>query len=277
MDVIAAHVARLPRPDERWAPEPLERAELIEGLLDGKVAGPAGHLLDNVRGNIRMLLEGDPDKQFGLSGLGEPLGFEEVLGLVSEASGTWIDPSRAEGEVWIDPATVLGQADAMGEALASAARAGRTVLIATGHPGGLDLLYRAIEDLLLAHGATTIRPADGAMWADPDRVHPWHIGYWGSVGMLHDGEHPRHTHSGDPMNRMLEAVGGPPDLVLADHGFAGSAIERGIATVSIADVNDPALLVARAQGRTDVVMCLDDHVAPDAYWPIFRAIAARFG
>jgi hypothetical protein len=39
-------------------------------------------------------------------------------------------------------------------------------------------------------------------------------------------------------------------------------------------VNDPALLVARAQGRTEHVLVFDDHVEPDAYWPVFQALAA---
>jgi hypothetical protein len=46
--------------------------------------------------------------------------------------------------------------------------------------------------------------------------------------------------------------------------------------VSIADVNDPALLVAQAKGMTDTVLVMDDHVDPTAYWPCFQAITARF-
>ena len=92
--------------------------------------------------------------------------------------------------------------------------------------------------------------------------------------MLTDGREPRHTHRPDAMERMLAEV--TPDLVVADHGFAGAAIQAKVPTVSIADVNDPALLVAQAQGRTDVVVVMDDHVAPDAYWPCFQAIAAAF-
>jgi len=56
---------------------------------------------------------------------------------------------------------------------------------------------------------------------------------------------------------------------------ARQAIERGVDTVSIADVNDPALLVARAQGRTTTVIVMDDNVRPEDYWPCFQAIASR--
>jgi hypothetical protein len=63
---------------------------------------------------------------------------------------------------------------------------------------------------------------------------------------------------------------GLPDLVVADHGFAGAALEAGVETLSFAEVNDPALLVAKAQGRTEVVVVLDDHVPPANYWPCFQ-------
>jgi Phosphatase len=72
---------------------------------------------------------------------------------------------------------------------------------------------------------------------------------------------------------MLEAE--RPDLVVGDHGYAGAAIEAGIETLSIADVNDPALIVAKAQGRTEHVVVLDDHVPSGAYWPCFQAVASR--
>jgi hypothetical protein len=75
------------------------------------------------------------------------------------------------------------------------------------------------------------------------------------------------------MRRMLAESA--PDVVFADHGFAGAAIERGVDTVSIADVNDPALIVAKAQGRTGVVVVMDDNVQPDTYWPCFQAIVGR--
>ena len=82
-----------------------------------------------------------------------------------------------------------------------------------------------------------------------------------------------HTHSGRPMEMMLEEA--RPDLVFADHGFAGAAIEHGIDTVSIADVNDPALIVAKAKGRTETVIVMDDNVRPEAYWPCFQAVCSR--
>jgi Phosphatase len=274
MDVIEAHARRLPIVDDRFTPRPYPRDELKRALEAGRVAGVATHPLDNVRGNARLLLEGDPDKQFGLTGLQDGLALRDVLDLVSEGAGAQIDPAQEFGDVHIASAPILDACEALGRRLALAAEGGERVLIATGHPGGLDLLYRELERLLLAHGGRVIKPADGIRWRDPRLDHDWSIGYLSGVGMQTDGRVPRHTHRPDAMHRMLADE--RPDLVLADHGFAGAAIEAGVDTVSVADVNDPALLVAKAQGRTGVVIVMDDHVAPDAYWPCFQAAAAAF-
>ena len=260
--------------DERWDPRPYPREELVRALDAGGVAGPAGHPHHNVLGNFRMLVDHDPDKLFGLSNMPEPFGFEDIVRIVGEASGVPIDALATEGSPDIDAGAVLDACEAMGERLADAARRGERILFATGHPGDLDPLYGAIAELAAAHGAQIVRPADGASWTDEDAGHEWTIAYHGAVGMVTDGMRPRHTHRPDAMERMLAEE--RPDLVVADHGFAGAAIQAEVETLSIADVNDPALIVARAQGRTEIVVVLDDHVPAENYWPCFQAIAAQF-
>ncbi len=259
--------------DERWEVRPYPREELARALVAGGVAGPAGHPHHNVFGNIRMLVDHDPDKLFGLSDMPEPFGFEDIVRLVGEASGVPIDALATEGSPDIDAAAVLDACERMGERLSEAARRGERVLFATGHPGDLDPLYGAIADLVAARGARIVRPGEGIFWSDLGAGRRWTIAFHGSVGMVTDEERPRHSHRPDPMEVMLTAE--RPDLVVADHGFAGAAIEAGVETLSIADVNDPALIVAKAQGRTEVVVVLDDHVPADAYWPCFQAVASR--
>ena len=260
--------------DERWAPRPYPREDLVRALDEGGVAGPAGHPHHNVFGNIRMLVEHDPDKLFGLSDMPEPFGFEDIVRIVGEASGVPIDALATEGSPDIDAGAVLDACEAMGERLAAAARDNERVLFATGHPGDLDPLYGSIAELAASHGAEIARPAEGESWNDPDAGHAWTIAYHGAVGMVTDGRRPRHTHFPDAMERMLDED--RPGLVVADHGFAGAAIEAGVETLSIADVNDCALIVAKAQGRTEIVVVLDDHVPAETYWPCFQAVAARF-
>jgi Phosphatase len=267
-DVIEAHVRRLPPLDRAaWAPRPVSRGELERGLLTGLVAGWATHPLDNVRGNAQALLDHDPDKEFGLTGLQHGLTLDDILGLVETAAGAPIDRDARTGPVEIRPEPILDAAGPAGERLRKAATDGERVVLATGHPVGLAYLYHELAAWLATNGADVITPADGARWRERRLDHDWEILYWEGVAMLSDTREPRHAHWPFAMHRILEAE--QPDLVFADHGFAGAAIEDGVETISIADVNDPALLVAKAQGRTEHVLVFDDHVDPNAYWPVF--------
>jgi len=273
MDVIESHAARLPAIDDRWIPGSHDREELARGLVEGKVAGPEiSHPVDNVLWKIEHLCENDPDLQFGMTGL-QQFTPREVLELVAEASGFVPDPNVREGPVPVDPGLVLDACEAVGDRLAFACRRGERVILATGHPVGLILLYMEVGRLLVRNGVELLRPYEGVSWREGVRHHQWQVRYLDGVAMLTDKASAKHTHSGGPMFRMLREAS--PDLVFADHGFAGAAIESGIETVSIADVNDPALLVARALGRTEIVVVMDDNVQPEAYWPCFQAIAGR--
>ena len=273
MNVIGSHAARLPAIDDRWTPRLYDRAELVIGLLEAGIAGPeVSHGLDNVLGNIRLLHDGDLDKQFGMSGL-QSFDPDAVLMLVGRAAGFEPDGAARTGPVPVNPELVLDACTAVGDRLARAVYRGERAVLATGHPVGLAHLYIEVGRLLRAGGVQMITPADGTMWTESERHHPWQIRYLDHVAILTDTASARHTHQGDAMERMLAVE--RPDLVFADHGFAGAAIERGIETLSIADVNDPALVVAQAQGRTETVIVMDDNLAPQDYWPCFQAIAAR--
>jgi hypothetical protein len=240
-------------------------------LLDGGVAGVNSHDRPNVFWKLHRLVQGEPDSRFGLSGV-DTLSFEEVLGLMGEAGGFDPDPAVRHGLVVVDPDRVLEAAAEVGERLVLSAERGERVLLATGHPTGLPLLYQAVGELLVEAGAKLLRPLEGFTWEEEGRRRQ--IRYFGGVAMLTDRSSALHTHSPDSMQRMLEEA--LPELVFADHGFAGAAIEAGIDTVSIADVNDPALVVARHQGRTGPVIVMDDNVQPESYWPVYQAIATPF-
>jgi hypothetical protein len=274
MDVIEAHARRLPAIDDRWTARPHTREELLAGLRAGKAAGVAAHPIDNVRRNIGLLIEQDPDKLFGMTGMPGPLGLDEILDLVEAEAGEPIDREARFGPVHIAAEPILDACEALGDRLAAAALGGERVLVATGHPNGLDVLYRELARLIGERGAKLLHPADGATIQERGRPGPWWIRYLADVGLVTDEAVPKHTHAGDAMRRMLDDE--RPDLVLAYHGFAGAAIEAGVETVSVADVNDPALIVAKAQGRTRVVVVMDDNVNADDYWPCFQAVAARF-
>jgi hypothetical protein len=265
------------RSSEQWKRGEHTLDELAAALLDGRVAGPVtSHDRQNVLMKIDRLVTGEEDAQFGITGLSGPT-WEEVLSTMAAEAGFDPDPALHFGPTAIDPYKVLSACQNAGERLAEAGQRGERVILATGHPAGLPLLYMAVGELLEAHGAKLLTPLDGFEWKEqatwPDRRHR-QIRYFRNVAVLTDRGSTIHTHSPGAMRKMLAEV--TPDLVFADHGFAGAAIDRGIETISIADVNDVAPVMAKAQGRTELVIVMDDNVLPESYWPCFQAIASRF-
>ena len=270
MDVSAAHAASLPETDDHWRPGDHTREELLRATVEGGMAGVVSHPLDNVLRHIQRMCEGDPGFQFGLSGL-TSFSPEQVLALVADASGFTPAEGATDGAFRVEAERILAACAAAGDRLAEACRRRERMIIATGHPIGLILLYSELAGELERRGVEILRPLQGVPWSEDGERRT--IEYLGGVAMYTDGERPMHTHSGAPMARML--LERRPDLVLADHGFAGMAIEQGIETISVADVNDPALLVAKEQARTEIVIVMDDNVRPEAYWPCFQEIVAR--
>ena len=257
---------------EYWIPGEYDRETLRRALLEGGAAGVNTHDRPNVVWKIKRLVQGDPDSLFGLSGVSD-LPYADVLRLVAEAAGIDPDPTVFHGHVVVDADRVLDAFESIGDRLALAARRGERVLLATGHPTGLPVLYQETGKLLSDRGAKVIRPLEGFTWEDTSGRRR-QIRYFAGVAVLTDRASALHTHSPEAMERMLAEM--TPDLVFADHGFAGAAIEAGVDTVSIADVNDPALVVAGAQGRGGPVAVMDDNVQPETYWPCFQVIASRF-
>jgi hypothetical protein len=269
----------LPGTGGRWEPDAYAREELAAALVDGCVAGlVTSHDRRNVRWKIHQLVTGDPSVQFGLTGLdalngdGGGPSVDAVLSLMADAAGFDPDPNLLDGSMSVDPNRVLDACEAAGRRLAEATSRGERVLLATGHPGGLLLLYQAAGSLLEHQGAKLLEPLDGFGFDHEGRRRE--IRYFGGVAVFTGGADMLHTHSPRPMELMLAET--QPDVVFADHGFAGAAIEAGIDTISIVDVNDPAPVVARALGRTQHVICMDDNVRPEAYWPCFQALASAF-
>jgi hypothetical protein len=276
VDVSAAHAASLPETDDRWMPAHFSRDELLTATVEGGMAGVVSHPLDNVLRHIERMCEGDPGFQFGLSGLTVYLP-EQVLALVADASGFTPEEGATQGAFRVEAERILDACAAAGDRLAAACRRGERMIFATGHPhasgkpNGLASLYASLGAELKRRGVEILRPDGGPERTEDDRRVS--VRYLEDVAVLTEDGRPIHTHSGGAMLRMLDED--PPDLVFADHGFAGSAIERGVETISVADVNDPALLVAKEQGRTEIVIVMDDNVRADAYWPCFQEIVSR--
>lgn len=245
----------------------MTREELRKHLVTTRIAGDVATPRQNNLGNIRKMLNREWDYWFGVE-LTKEWSADDVLATVAEQSGIDADPNRLDGADTIDPDLTLDALDRTRTRLATAMRRRERVLVATGHPTGLLSMHLAVAAALAAAGCELWTPAAEQAVEGRGRIR-----YLNSVAMLTNGADFLHTHAAEPMQLMLDAS--PlPDLVFADHGYAGVAAERGIDTIGFADSNDPALFVAVAEGKLDIVVPLDDNVAPAGYLPIAAYLLA---
>lgn len=241
---------------------------LATSRLAGQVATPVGHCV----ANIGKMLAGDPDYTFGLSGWRQAT-FDDAVEALRDCGVTLTEDPDALPRV--EPAVAAAAADRHRQGLAEVAAAQGRVLVATGHAFALLPHYQAIAGALEAAGCTVLRPFDSrrehfrAVSGEPASMR-----YFSGVASLVVHGNIVHTHRPDYMEALLDEVGGRRgvDAVFADHGFAGAAVEAGIPTYSVADVNDPALPLAQRRGQTHAVLVIDDGLNPVVYEPLTAAI-----
>ncbi|GGS62744.1 putative phosphatase [Planobispora rosea] len=252
------------------------RDELRDHLVRTRIAGDVATSRENNLDHYRSLANRDPRHMFGLS-LGEGWSYRDILELMAKSAGVVADPGHREGQDTIDPDRTIDATEAMGDVIAGVLRTENPrILLATGHPTGLLVIHLALARLARERGATLLGPAEDWTYWGSGFGRKRKIRYLDDVAMLDDRGAFVHTHDAAPMEAMIAEMGDDrPDLVIADHGWAGAAGEAGILTVGFADSNDPALFVGEAEGKIAVTVPLDDNVLPRDYAPLIRYLVAR--
>jgi hypothetical protein len=250
-----------------------------EALAAGGIVGPhQSHTRQNNISKIHGLIEAPSDEWFGLSGM-DAYSATQVLGWLADLTGCSTDLEDVAGcDVMDGNKTVAAIVRAALRLREEAAR-GAVILAATGHPTGmLEHNIRVIDAFRRAGGKVLHLREEETFLVGRREAE---VRYVGSVGCFADWGALKHTHSAVPMEELLRAEPWP-DIVLGDHGFAGAAIERGIPTVAVMDINDPALAVAWARsGAHDskdvLIIPMDDNRPPRSYepsWRLFEQIMA---
>ena len=254
-------------------------ADLVAHLVEHRIAGDVDTPRESNLRNIAKMLADHDEYWFGLHRLREWTA-DEVLEVMARRCGVSPDPSYVEGPDTIDPLLTVAQLDRWRDRLARAAERRERVLVATGHPTGVLALHLEVAAWLRAAGCEVLQPVTA--WTSPwdsastwARARPRHVRILGGVHVLASGGELLHTHRPEPMSALLAALEPPPDLVVADHGWAGAAVEAGIDTLALADCNDPALFVAEEEGRPVVTVPLDDNVLPHLYAPLAAHVLRR--
>jgi len=245
--------------------------EAREALVAAGITGPhQSHSRSNNLSKIEAMLEGDSDGSFGLTGLGR-YSTGEVLGFLAELTGCSPDVEECEGFDTIDPDKTTSALVAAGRRLGDAAVQGASLLAVTGHPTGMLEHHIHVVEAYRRVGGKVLQLREEEDLQIGKARHA-EVRYIGGVGCLADWGSLKHTHSSAAMEALLEAQPWP-DLVLGDHGFAGAAIERGIPTIAVMDINDPALAVASAEKRDVLIIPMDDNRPPRSYEPAWRLVA----
>jgi Phosphatase len=261
----------------RWSPQAL-RDYLVAHAIAGTVATPRQDSL----AKYQRMAERDPHCLFGLT-LARAWTPADVLAEMSHRCGVSPDPAVRHGPDFIDPELTVDALHAMAARLGEVAAARGSVLLGTGHPAGLLAIHAPLSRRLRAVGCRVLAPAVGWL-GQPGFEGDTEYGelrYIDRVALLSRNAGLVHTHSPRAMQAMLAALrdaGEPmPDLVVADHGFAGAAGAAGLPVVGFADCNDPALFAGEAEGSIDVAVPLDDNVQPDLYEPVTTFLVAEAG
>jgi hypothetical protein len=250
----------------------LTRDELGRHMVATRIAGSVQTPVADVLRKAERVAAGDPEHCFGLSGMSRYTPDDVLDQVYLQYGWRYTVGEPLGGPAYIDPDLLLDELDRAAERLAAAARGGESVLFATGHPTGVLSFHQQVCAALRIAGAKVSRPADGiAFRLGGDRRQ---VRYVQHVAVLASGANLYHTHDAHPMELVLDQAG-EVDLVVGDHGWAGAAAERGIDVVSLADVNDPALPMAKAEGRAAVVLPMDDNVLPVHYDPLADYLASR--
>lgn len=260
---------------------PLSDSDLAAALDSTLLTGAVLTDRSSNLGNLRKLAAREPAHLYGVD-VDEHWDESSLLALMGERVGISTDPAFERGQDRIDARLAVARLDAYRRRFAASVSRGDLLLFATAHPATLMDLYRRFATAAVEAGARVL-DVNTLPFAGPGGIRvtlaDQHQFLWctGGVTCVYRGGSLMHTHSPEPMNALLdrlEELGVRPDLVIADHGWAGAAGRRGLPTIAIADCNDPAVFVAEAQGSVEIVVPLDDGLAVHLYEPVVDYVLA---
>jgi hypothetical protein len=263
LDALTGNVSQSPREGYVMASD---EQVLERRLVKLRLSGPdLSHTRKKNVEAVERMVAGDQYATFGIRGVVEHINSTGMsagaaLKIVSGVTKCSQDITYTEGRGYISPSSTIKGLKATAAAIKRVASNGGRVVLATGHPGSMIEYYVELADLIYRLGGRVLDLAKGQIvrqGEDRDQIQV--VDSINSVAFLSDTCAALHSHDSAPMEMMLNDTAHMPDLVIADHGFAGEAINRGIPTIAIMDTNDPGLALARHIGANVILVPMNDN------------------
>ncbi len=237
------------------------RKRVTDAVLESGVAGEIkDHNQEMTHKAVVQMLAGNPYFSFGIKSVakasGHKLNAKTAKQWMSEALGISLKRFEKNGPSYIDPDLTVERLHDMMGVIDEAILNRRRILMATGHPGSMLQFYLRLEQYIRDHQEEQLMVTLDKSW----RVSEFNwIDCVGSVLVVCDVGSLLHTHDHEPMDQVLKYLKGNVDLVIADHGFAGSAVNAGIKTIGLHDVDDPAIPIAERLGQDVLPIPINDN------------------
>jgi hypothetical protein len=254
---------KLPDPARDRSPAPPKQPTRSERLKDAHVAGRSARFArEDVVRVMRALVRGDHHARLGLPPFVD-LTVDHAAAAAALIFGWDGDGPRAR----IDPARTIGGFNAACARVLEVARGGGRLAFATAYPASLLGLHRALAAAASAAGGNVLDATQSA----PIDARGHRLWWIDGVAIVTDGESLLADHSSTAAEELLFVLP-RPDLVVADHSFAGTAAGVGLEVVAFADLDAIALAVASWRGMAVRVVPLDERRAPQAYAPLLELL-----
>ena len=229
---------------------------LREQLKQHHVAGRSMRYgRDEVLGTMRRIEHGAPSALCGLAPF-TGLARAQIAAAVEFVYGWEGDGPRAR----IAPSHTIDGFTAAATRVLEVARGGGRLAFATARPAALLQLYRRLAARAAAEGAEVLAGEESSSFGPSGRRIRW----IDQVAVLTDGAALLADDAVDAAEEWLFTLA-RPDIVVADHVYAGVASSSGLEVVAFADLDAVALAVAAWQGRAVRIVPLDDRRPPVAY------------
>jgi hypothetical protein len=247
---------KLPDAPRERPPRAEHEPTLREQLKQQHVAGRSNRYgRDEVVGTMRRVEHGAPAALCGLPPF-PGLTRAQIAAAVELVYGWEGDGPRAR----IAPSHTVDGFTAAATRVLEVARGGGRLAFATARPAALLQLYRRLAARAAAEGAEVLAGVESSGIGPAGRRVRW-IDH---VAVLTDGAALLADDAVEAAEEWLFTLA-RPDLVVADHSYAGVASSSGLEVVAFADLDAVALAVAAWQGRALRIVPLDDRRPPVAY------------